>query len=94
MAKFNCGMVLLTNGVRNLMLMDNQFIKFVNNSFERHINGDWGDLDEEDKSMNDNGLKNGDDRLFSKYNYNDDTSIYIITEWDRSATTVLFPDEY
>ena len=53
-----------------------------------------GDLDEEDKMANDFALRNGDDRLFSKYKYKDGVSIYIITEWDGNVTTILFPDEY
>jgi len=91
--KFNIGQTVVTNGVNMLMHTDYQFRNFVTKSFERHINGDWGDLDEEDKSANEDALKNG-DRLFSKYNYNGDVSIYIITEWDRSYTTILFPEEY
>jgi len=92
--KFSIGMTYITRGVDQLLREDNGFSKFVANSFKRHCNGDWGDLDEEDKAMNESALKNGDDRLFSKYNYNGDVSIYIITEWDRSATTILFPEEY
>ena len=92
--KFELGQVLETRTIRELRYEDNDFNDFVRKSFERHCNGDWGDLCKEDKASNDKGLKNGDDRLFSKYNYKDGISIYIITEWDRSATTVLFPDEY
>ena len=92
--KFELGQVLETRTIRELRYEDNDFNDFVRKSFERHCNGDWGDLCKEDKALNDKGLKNGDDRLFSKYNYKDGISIYIITEWDRSATTVLFPDEY
>lgn len=94
MAKFKLGKVLLTRGVNDMVASNGKFAKFVAKSFTRHCNGDWGDLCEEDKEMNESGLKNGDDRLFSKYNYDDETSIYIITEWDRSATTILFPEEY
>lgn len=92
--KFELGKIVGTNGVSNKMENDKSFVNFVAKSLARHSDGDWGDLCEEDKALNDSGLKNGDDRLFSKYNYDDGTSIYIITEWDRSATTILFPDEY
>lgn len=92
--KFAIGMTVMTRGVDSLIQQDKNFAKFVAHSFARHVSGDWGDLGKEDKHLNDLGLKNGDDRLFSKYNYNDEISIYIITEWDRSATTILFPDEY
>lgn len=94
MSKFQLGQVVMTNGVNNLVAEDGEFARFVAKSFIRHCNGDWGDLCEEDKEMNEQALFNGDDRLFSKYNYDDGTSIYIITEWDGSATTILFPDEY
>ena len=88
------GKLYLTAGVNNLVADDKSFAKFISKSLARHMVGDWGDLCDEDKEMNDSALKNNDDRLFSKYIYNDEFSIYIITEWDRSATTILFPDEY
>lgn len=92
--KFKLGQVVATRGVYEMVGEDIKFNQFVAKSFERHCNGDWGDLDEEDKMANDFALRNGDDRLFSKYNYKDGISIYIITEWDGSVTTILFPDEY
>jgi hypothetical protein len=93
MAKFETGQVVETQGVNRKRYEDKNFEQFVRESFQRHLKGDWGDLCEEDKKSNDNALITQ-DRLLSKYNYNDGTSIYIITEWDRSATTVLFPSEY
>ena len=91
--KFSVGQTVITNGVYALLQKDKEFEAFVGKSFVRHCNGDWGDLDEEDKNANEDALKNG-YRLLSKYEYNGDTSIYIITEWDRSVTTILFPSEY
>ena len=82
-----------TNGVDSQMKESLKFSLFVSESVNRHANGDWGDLCQEDKNTNEEALTNG-DRIFSKYKYDDDTSIYIITEWDRSATTILFPNEY
>jgi hypothetical protein len=58
----------------------------------RHLSGDWGDLSSEDKAENDFSLRR-DLRIFSAY----DTPkgrLWIITEADRSATTVLLPSEY
>ena len=92
--KFELGQVVATNGVYDMAQKNERFNEFVSKSFARHCNGDWGDLDEEDKQMNDLALRNGDDRILSKYEYDEDISIYIITEWDRSATTILFPSEY
>ena len=87
------GKLVATRGVAEQMSQSRDFEKFVRKSFSRHATGDWGDMCEEDKAVNDDALLNG-GRLFSAYNYNEDTKIWIITEWDRSATTILFPDEY
>lgn len=59
----------------------------------RHANGDWGDVYKEDWKSNDEALKNG-LRLLSEYKLPDGRRIWIITEWDRSATTLLFPEDY
>ncbi len=58
----------------------------------RHVKGDWGDLDDEDKQANQRALIDG-GRLFSAY-VKDGQKIYVITEADRSSTTVLFAEEY
>ena len=94
MKKFETGSIYVTDGVNEKLLEDAEFSFFVSHSLERHQIGDWGDLDEEDKEMNNRALRHSDDRLFSKYCFDTNTSIYIITEWDRSCTTILFPDEY
>ena len=60
---------------------------------ERHIHGDWGDLDEHDCQENERALQEG-DRLLSAYSLSDGTRLWIITEADRSATTLLLPAEY
>jgi hypothetical protein len=59
----------------------------------RHEQGDWGELDEEDCRENERSLKD-DCRLMSAYHLRDGTKIWIITEADRSATTILLPEEY
>lgn len=61
-------------------------------ALNRHLKGDWGDLDDEDKAANDRALEDG-TRLFSSYNL-PGGKIWIITEADRSATTILLPEEY
>lgn len=91
-ALFNLGQIAINRIVLNRMNDNPMFGQEVGVAFQRHASGDWGNLCEEDKQMNDEGLK-GDGRLFSVY----DTSqgkIWIITERDRSATTILFPNEY
>jgi len=64
----------------------------VSELLRRHVSGDWGDLDSEDKQANDDALQCG-ARIFSAYGEGD-KKLWVITEWDRSATTVLRPDEY
>jgi hypothetical protein len=59
----------------------------------RHAVGDWGDLDNEDKVANEVALLDG-SRLFSIYHTASGVKFYVITEADRSRTTVLLPEEY
>jgi len=59
----------------------------------RHQSGDWGDLSEIDKRENDFSLLER-FRLMSAYHLNDQTKIWVITERDRNATTILLPEEY
>lgn len=61
-------------------------------SLRRHQSGDWGEVCDEDKSTNDAALTT-DCRIISAYTI-DDRKLWIITEWDRSVTTILFPEEY
>ena len=58
-----------------------------------HVSGDWGDLNEEDKRQNDQALDRG-FRIFSAYETGSGVKIWIITEADRSVTTVLLPEDY
>lgn len=58
----------------------------------RHLSGDWGDLDIRDRKLNDEAVVGG-DRIFSAYAIAG-LKLYVITEWDRSYTTVLLASEY
>jgi hypothetical protein len=60
---------------------------------QRHQAGDWGDLSEDDKRENQLSLEKG-FRLLSAYHAKNGTKFWIITEADRSATTVLLPEDY
>lgn len=60
---------------------------------DRHVRGDWGELCEEDRRRNAEALSTG-GRLLSAYALPDDTRLWIITEADHSATTLLLPHEY
>ena len=59
----------------------------------RHLRGDWGDLDTHDWTENEYSLRRG-FRLLSAYALSNGTKIWVITEADRSATTILLPSEY
>lgn len=59
----------------------------------RHQRGDWGDVEEEDWLLNDHAVHEG-TRLLSAYHLTDGTKVWIITEADRSVTTVLLPSDY
>ena len=59
----------------------------------RHQQGDWGEVGKEDWDANDAALLEG-TRLLSAYRTSKGVRIWIITEWDRSVTTILLPDEY
>lgn len=59
----------------------------------RHATGDWGELCDDDKQANEAALGQG-TRLLSAYRLGDGTKVWIITEADRSATTILLPEEY
>ena len=62
-------------------------------ALQRHHSGDWGDVDDHDRQVNEDALRNG-DRLVSIYKSIRGQKFYIITEWDRSVTTVLLPEDY
>ncbi|AUZ86181.1 hypothetical protein [Methylophaga nitratireducenticrescens] len=59
---------------------------------QRHLAGDWGDLHDDDCARNDAAVHNG-SRIFSSYDIEDD-KFWVITEADRSVTTVLTPLDY
>ena len=87
--KFSLGQVVATRGA--LSLMEERGINPLL-LLARHARGDWGDLDDEDKRANDQALVDG-TRLFSACAFGD-ARLWVITEWDRSVTTILLPDEY
>ena len=90
-ARFSPGQVVMTTGVDELVrqgrLNPTPYLR-------RHLHGDWGDLSGDDRRLNDAALASGEDRLFSSYQVMPDLKLWIITEWDRSVTTLLLPSEY
>ena len=101
--KFEGGRLLLSSGVSKTVAQEGgskTFVKFIINSLDRHFSGDWGDMSADDKQENEFSLDKY-LRIFSAYIIPDrldkgvaQEKIWIITEADRSATTVLFPEEY
>jgi hypothetical protein len=87
-AKFSLGRTIITRGA--LAALSETDIKI---ALRRHVSGDWGDLDPPDKARNEDALKT-EGRLFSRYQSKVGTKFYVITEWDRSYTTVLLLSEY
>lgn len=60
---------------------------------DKHVQGDWGDVSNEDKQLNDQALVDG-DRILSAYRTLHNEQIWIITKADRSSTTILLPHQY
>ena len=86
--KFSAGEIVITQGAMRQLTQD-EAIK----GLLRHLSGDWGALDEYDWKENDAALEYG-SRIFSSYVTPDGTKFWIITEHDRSVTTILLPNEY
>jgi len=91
--KFDLGQIVMTSGVAEQVASDTPFAQFVTQSLKRHANADWGEMSEEDKKENDYSLGKR-LRLFSAYEKKPFPKLWVITEADRSATTILFPEEY
>ncbi len=87
-AKFPAGRIVITLGIVSEVEQETAI-----RGLTRHMSGDWGDLDEHDWKRNEAALQHG-LRLMSKYVASDGTVFWIITEHDRSVTTILLPNEY
>lgn len=92
MNKFELGQTVVTRAVADWMEGNIAHQAAINNIIYRHASGDWGEVGLQDKLGNDDALIHG-DRLLSVYTI-EDTKFWVITEADRSATTVLFPSDY
>jgi hypothetical protein len=87
------GRVFMTRGVYDKSMENERFAAFCWKSLSRFMNKDWGDLDEEDRKRNNEAIETG-ARIFAAYEHAEFPKIWIILEADRSATTILFPEEY
>lgn len=87
-AKFAVGQIVITRGANSVLTQDELLRGLL-----RHMSGDWGELDEHDWKENDAALEYG-FRIFSQYVEPRGPKFWIITEHDRSITTILLPSEY
>jgi len=87
-AKFELGQIVVTPGVLGKVNEVDQM-----KALNRHAQCDWGTISCDDVLSNENALKTG-ERLFSAYTSESGIKFWIITEADRSATTLLLPEEY
>lgn len=88
--RFPPGQMVITRGAQSkLTRMSLDPLPFI----VRHLKGDFGELCDEDKAENESAIQGG-RRIFSSYLLPGGDRIYVITEWDRSVTTLLLPIEY
>ena len=85
---FTMGRIVATSNAMNTISQSDIF-----SGLHRHQTGDWGDVCDEDRQANDLALLDG-TRLLSVYHSGSGTKFWIITEADRSSTTVLLPEDY
>jgi len=87
-AKFRVGRIVATpNALQSITEQD------IFTAIQRHQAGDWGEVDATDRKANDRALAHG-TRLLSAYTAQNGTRFWVITEADRSSTTVLLPQDY
>ena len=88
--RFPLGQIVATPGAIEALQQSGQSAaEFIS----RHVRGDWGEVCDEDKGLNEQSLVDG-SRILSAYTTSKGTKLWVITEADRSSTCVLLPDEY
>lgn len=88
--RFPLGQIVATPGALDaLAAAGNDPLAYI----RRHVTGDWGDVEQEDANENEYSVGRF-LRILSSYHMADGTRLWIITEADRSATTLLLPEEY
>jgi hypothetical protein len=86
---FALGQIVATPGAIDALIRANQD---AHDFLNRHREGDWGDLQNEDKAENEYSLEHG-FRILSSYTTSAGEKLWVITEANRSATTLLLPEE-
>ena len=88
--KFPLGQVVATPGALEALERSGQAPEFF---IQKHLSGDWGDVDRGDQKANEDALRDG-ERLLSSYYTLRGEKLWVVTEADRSVTTILLPSEY
>ena len=94
--KFKLGKVVITQGALAALADSNEL---PDSFLKRHIAGDWGDTCQEDADLNNEAIAHEGNidkqqRVMSVYKTSKNQVVWIMTEWDRSVTTILLPSEY
>lgn len=101
------GQLVTTASIHKLAEENEGFRTFMTTCLGRYMKNDWGNLAQEDYEQNDHAIKSGEERILASYPFPKNRSwqaansygavedkLWIITEWDHSVTTILFPSEY
>jgi len=87
---FDLGLVVATPGALNALRRSGESpASFV----QRHVQGDFGEVDQEDRQANEEAIRDG-SRILSAYKTKAGERLWLITEADRSSTCILLPEEY
>lgn len=85
---FALGQIVITRHAQNALSS-----RDLNEALIRHLEGDWGQVCESDRQLNDSAIQDG-GRIMSEYCSGSGVRFWIITEYDRSVTTILLPSDY
>ncbi len=85
---FALGQIVITRHAQNVLSS-----RDLNEALIRHLEGDWGQVCESDRQLNDSAIQDG-GRIMSEYCSGNGVRFWIITEYDRSVTTILLPSDY
>lgn len=93
------GKIVMTTAVKSAVIASDNFRSFVYQAMGMYTRCDWGNLaSDNDRELNDEAVKSGEGRIFASYACSwvsdEINTIYIITEADRSVTTIMFPEDY
>ncbi len=90
---FALGQQAMTANIQHLITEEKLNPRDITRIMYRHVTGDWSEMDADDAKLNVEAVKTGEDRIFSSYTVNG-IKLWVITEHDRSVTTVLLPTDY